>query len=80
MAEPPQDQFGLVLYRLSQLESALNQRFDGLSSDLRIYDGRLRQVELDMAQLRERLTVWQAAQAVFTTIVGTVSAFFGRLP
>jgi hypothetical protein len=36
-------------------------------------------LEIELGKMQERITIFQAAQATFTTIAGVIAAFIGRL-
>jgi hypothetical protein len=47
-------------------------------NDIDKLEERIRLLELEVGKLQERMTIFQAAQAMFTTIASTVAVFIGR--
>ena len=66
---------GTVKYRLDRLEGDYKDHI----KDYDDLEKRVRELELEVGKLQERMTIFQAAQAVFTTIASTVAVFIGRL-
>ena len=66
---------GTTTYRLGRLED--DRKTDrGDSVDL---EERVRLLEIEVGKLQERMTLFQMAQAAFTTIASAVAIFFGRM-
>lgn len=61
--------------RLEMLEKILDKQADDIESLTKSVG----ELQVDIARLQERMTIFQAAQAVFTTIAGVAAAFVGRL-
>jgi len=72
--EPTQPTNGTLGYRVGRLED--DRKGDTRSSDE--LEERVRLLELEVSKLQERMTLFQAAQAVFTTIAAAVAVLFGR--
>ena len=64
----------VLRHRVKELEDACTSA-DAHTKDL---EERIRSLETTQARLMERLTVFQAAQGIFTAIAATLAALFGR--
>jgi hypothetical protein len=62
----------------------LNRNLVALTMEVRKqndeYDERIRRLEQEVTRLSERMTLWQAAQAAYTTIAGLIASLLGRIP
>jgi prefoldin subunit 5 len=67
---------GTLAYRVGRLEQDHRDHIE----DYDDLEERVRELERELGKLQERMTMFQAAQAIFTTIAGTVAAFIGRIP
>jgi phosphoglycerate-specific signal transduction histidine kinase len=66
---------GTNLYRIGRLETDRRkdvENFDELEK-------RVRELENEVGKLQERMTLFQAAQAAFTTIASAIAVIFGRM-
>lgn len=66
---------GTLTYRVGRLESD----FKDCKREKDELEERVRLLELEVGKLQERMTLFQAAQAVFTTIASAVAVIFGRM-
>lgn len=71
-------QIALMAQEIRTLTNAINDMSNRLQRVTDDHEDRLREIESQVATLKERLTVWQIFQVVFTSAVGGVAAFFKR--
>lgn len=65
-----------TLYRLNRLDKETDDQQD----DIDELKDRIGKLEIELGKMQERITIFQAAQATFTTIAGVIAAFIGRIP
>lgn len=68
------DNGNVLRHRVAELEDTCTTE----RAYTRKLEERIRALETTQARLVERLTVFQAAQGIFTTIAATLAALFGR--
>lgn len=76
--QPQAIQIALMAQEIRTLTNAINDMSNRLQRVTDDHEDRLREIESQVATLKERLTVWQIFQVVFTSAVGGVAAFFKR--
>ena len=81
MTPMPNENIEVALARIeTKLENVtdavipLRERVDKVADEL---EARLRDVENRTARLDERLTLWQTAQAVYSTVAAMIAAYLG---
>jgi predicted nucleic acid-binding Zn-ribbon protein len=73
---PTEPNNGTTLYRLNRLDKEIDDQQD----DIDKLKDRIGKLEIELGKMQERITIFQAAQATFTTIAGVIAAFIGRIP
>lgn len=71
-------QIALMAQDIRTLTLAVNEMSNRIQRITDDHEDRIREIEAQVATLKERLTVWQIFQVVFTSAVGGVAAFFKR--
>lgn len=71
-------QIALMAQDIRTLTLAVNEMSNRIQRITDDHEDRIREIESQVATLKERLTVWQIFQVVFTSAVGGVAAFFKR--
>lgn len=69
---------GAQTQSIAALAQAVSAQTNLLSSQFIDHESRIRVVERDTIQLKERMPVWQIAQASWTSIAAAVAALLGR--
>jgi len=66
---------GTLTYRMGQIEGNFKEHVE----DYDELEKRVKDLEIEVAKLQERMTLFQAAQAAFTTIASAIAVIFGRM-
>jgi hypothetical protein len=76
---PPQPvSLEMIYYRLAQLETAVERGMAQIRADTHDIGGRVSTLEKDVIQIRERMTIYAAGQALFAAVASTIAAIIRR--
>jgi len=68
----------LILYRIGQVEKLIREDRQQVRADGMLRDKRIAELEKAVIRINSRLTLFQAAQGVYTSVAAILAGIFGR--
>lgn len=77
-SQPVPDNGNVLRHRVAELERNTEGDMARMASKIEKLEQRVRDNELALASMHERLTIFQLAQGVWSAVAATAAAIFGR--